>query len=93
VIVVGSVRGAAGGIAAYVLTMKGLKVLCLEAGRMLEPSRDFFTHKFPYEWPYLPLSSMCAHRMTSPSKPIPIVTRFGRVQTGLFGNFSLSGKR
>jgi choline dehydrogenase-like flavoprotein len=50
----GSVRGAAGGIAAYVLTMKGLKVLCLEAGRMLEPSRDFFTQKFPYEWPYLP---------------------------------------
>lgn len=50
VIVVGS--GAAGGIAAYVLAMKGLDVLCLEAGRMLVPARDFYTHKFPYEWPY-----------------------------------------
>ena len=50
VIVVGS--GAAGGIAAYVLTMKGLKVLCLEAGRMLDPAKDFYTHKFPYEWPH-----------------------------------------
>lgn len=50
VIVVGS--GAAGGIAAYVLAEKGLKVLCLEAGRMLDPARDFLTHKFPYEWPY-----------------------------------------
>ncbi len=50
VIVVGS--GAAGGIAAYVLTMKGLNVLCLEAGRMIDPAKDFYTHKFPYEWPY-----------------------------------------
>jgi choline dehydrogenase-like flavoprotein len=48
-IVVGS--GAAGGIAAYVLAMKGLRVLCLEAGRMLDPN-DFFTHKHPYEWSY-----------------------------------------
>jgi choline dehydrogenase-like flavoprotein len=50
VIVVGS--GAAGGIAAYALTIKGLKVLCLEAGRMLDPGTDFYTHKFPYEWSY-----------------------------------------
>src|SRR6516162_7124889 len=50
VIVVGS--GAAGGIAAYVLATRGLKVLCLEAGRMLDPAKDFYTHKFPYEWPY-----------------------------------------
>ncbi len=50
VIVVGS--GAAGGIAAYVLAMKGLNVLCLEAGRMLDPAKDFYTHKFSYEWPY-----------------------------------------
>jgi choline dehydrogenase-like flavoprotein len=49
-IVVGT--GAAGGIAAYVLTTKGLNVLCLEAGRMIDPAKDFFTHKLPYEWPY-----------------------------------------
>ena len=50
VIVVGS--GAAGGIAAYVLATRGLKVLCLEAGRMLDPAKEFYTHKFPYEWSF-----------------------------------------
>ncbi len=50
VIVAGS--GAAGGIAAYVLATKGLRVLCLEAGRMIDPAKDFHTHKFPFEWPY-----------------------------------------
>lgn len=50
VIVVGS--GAAGGIASYVLATKGLRVLCLEAGRMIDPAKDFYTHKFPFEWPY-----------------------------------------
>jgi choline dehydrogenase-like flavoprotein len=50
VIVVGS--GAGGGIAAHVLARKGLKVLCLEAGRMIDPAKDFYTHKFGYEWPY-----------------------------------------
>ena len=49
-IVVGS--GAAGGIAAYVLATQGLNVLCLEAGRMIDPAVDFYTHKFAYEWPY-----------------------------------------
>ena len=50
VIVVGS--GAAGGIASYVLATRGLNVLCLEAGRMIEPAKDFHTHQFPYEWRY-----------------------------------------
>src|SRR2546426_11470059 len=44
--------GAAGGVAAYVLAMKGLKVLCLEAGRMVDPAKDFYTHKYPFEWQF-----------------------------------------
>jgi choline dehydrogenase-like flavoprotein len=50
VIVVGS--GAAGGVVAHVLATKGLKVLCLEAGRMIQPAKDFHPHKFPFQWPY-----------------------------------------
>jgi choline dehydrogenase-like flavoprotein len=49
-IIVGS--GAAGGIAAYVLATKGVDVICLEAGRMFDPARDFRTHMFPFDWQY-----------------------------------------
>ena len=46
-IVVGS--GAAGGFAAKGLTEGGLEVLLLEAGPPLDPSKDFLTHRWPYE--------------------------------------------
>src|SRR5262245_23973070 len=49
-IVVGS--GATGGWAAKVLTEKGLRVLVLEAGRHLNPEKDFREHTFPYELKY-----------------------------------------
>ncbi|HKP85137.1 MAG TPA: GMC family oxidoreductase [Blastocatellia bacterium] len=50
-IIVGS--GAAGGIAAYVLVNKGLKVLLLEIGPKWDPARDYVTsHKWPYEMPF-----------------------------------------
>ncbi len=50
VAVVGS--GAAGGISAYVLVNLGLKVILLEAGRLLDADRDFMTHRWPWELPF-----------------------------------------
>ncbi len=49
-IVVGS--GAGGATAAFVLVNRGMSVLLLEAGRMLDPARDFHTHTWPYELPF-----------------------------------------
>jgi choline dehydrogenase-like flavoprotein len=46
-IVVGS--GAAGGWAAMELTSQGLNVLVLEAGPLLDPSKDFMAHQWPYQ--------------------------------------------
>jgi len=54
VIVVGS--GAAGGMAAFQLAMAGVKVLVLEAGRMLDTKKEYRT----MEWPYV---SMRRHRL------------------------------
>lgn len=50
VIVVGA--GASGSLAASVLVHKGVNVLLLEAGRMVEPSRDFRSHVWPYQLRY-----------------------------------------
>ncbi|MFN0119592.1 MAG: GMC family oxidoreductase [Blastocatellia bacterium] len=47
VIVVGS--GAGGATAAYALVNQGLNVILLEAGRMLDPAKDFNTHTWPYD--------------------------------------------
>jgi choline dehydrogenase-like flavoprotein len=50
VIVVGS--GAAGGCAAKELCEAGLEVLVLEAGRQVDPAKDFNTHQWPYQHKY-----------------------------------------
>ncbi len=49
-VVVGS--GAAGGMAATELCLKGLKVLLLEAGPKLDIATDFHHHMKPYEFPF-----------------------------------------
>src|SRR5688572_169797 len=46
VIVVGS--GAAGGMAAFQLATAGVKVLLLEAGRMIDPGKEYRTMEWPY---------------------------------------------
>ena len=49
-IVIGS--GATGGFAAKELTERGMRVIVLEAGRKLDPMKDFTEHKWPYEMKY-----------------------------------------
>jgi choline dehydrogenase-like flavoprotein len=46
VVVIGS--GAAGGMAAFQLATAGIKVLLLEAGRLLDPAREYRTMEWPY---------------------------------------------
>ena len=48
-IVVGS--GAAGGMAAFQLAMAGIKVLLLEAGRMIDHRTEYRTMEWPYASP------------------------------------------
>src|SRR5262249_14204970 len=48
-VVVGS--GAAGGMAAHVLTSRGMKVLLLEAGRKLNIEKELKSMEWPYDHP------------------------------------------
>lgn len=50
VIVIGT--GAGGGVAIRTLTSAGLKVCALNAGRDIDPSKDFRQHKMPYDMPF-----------------------------------------
>ena len=61
VIVVGS--GAAGGMAAFQLATAGIKVLLLEAGRMLDPQKEYRT----MEWPYSAAAPAAARRTSARS--------------------------
>jgi choline dehydrogenase-like flavoprotein len=64
-IVVGS--GATGGWAAKALTEKGMEVLVLEAGRQLDPMKDFTEHHFPFELKYRGLAPGSVY---APRQPI-----------------------
>lgn len=64
-IVVGS--GATGGWAAKALTEKGMQVLVLEAGRHLDPLKDFTEHHFPYDLKYRGLAPGSVY---APRQPI-----------------------
>ncbi len=63
-IVVGS--GATGGWAAKILAEKGLKVLCLEAGRKMDPATEYTDHKWPYELPYRGFGDQADMQKTQP---------------------------
>src|SRR6266516_4595362 len=62
-IIVGS--GADGGMAAYQLAMAGVKVLLLEAGRMIDVKTEYRT----MEWPY---ASMRRNRLPPGERPIAV---------------------
>ena len=85
VIVVGS--GAAGGMAAFQLAMAGVKVLLLEAGRMIDVRTEYRT----MEWPYaIEPSRPPAARRTADRRrrvqlsrsPVRIEPRIRQVQEG-----------
>jgi choline dehydrogenase-like flavoprotein len=65
VIVVGS--GAAGGMAAFQLATAGIKVLVLEAGRMLDWQKEYRT----MEWPY---QSLRRHRLPPEMRGLNVAT-------------------
>jgi choline dehydrogenase-like flavoprotein len=64
-IVVGS--GATGGWAAKELTEKGLRVLLLEAGKLLDPDKDYKMLTWPYEVKY---RGLAPGKLYAPRQPI-----------------------
>ncbi|HZN10618.1 MAG TPA: GMC family oxidoreductase, partial [Blastocatellia bacterium] len=76
-IVVGS--GATGGWAAKELTQKGLRVAVLEAGRKLDPARDFKEHAWPYELKFRGFGDRREMRRTQPIQSLCYAgTEYGR---------------
>jgi choline dehydrogenase-like flavoprotein len=63
-IVVGS--GATGGLAAKELSEKGLNVLVLEAGRKVDPSKEYNMTVWPYELPYRGFGNRAEIERTQP---------------------------
>src|SRR5437763_6305031 len=61
-IVVGS--GAAGGMAAHVLTSRGLKVLMLEAGKKLPIEKELKSMEWPYDHPRRGKMPSSSHALT-----------------------------
>jgi choline dehydrogenase-like flavoprotein len=92
VIVIGS--GAAGGMAGFQLATAGLKVLMLEAGRRLDPFKEFNTMEWPYASPDrggLPPSehSLTAAEYRMTDRPYGTAKGFEKYKTV----FSYSGNR
>src|SRR5262245_44494579 len=76
-IIVGS--GATGGWAAKELTEKGLRVAVLEAGRKLDPLKDFTEHTWPWEVKLRGLRPTREMQRTQPIQSLNYAcTEFGR---------------
>ncbi len=76
-IIVGS--GATGGWAAKELTAKGLRVVVLEAGRKLDPRKDFTEHTWPYELEFRGFGNRREMQRTQPIQSLCYAcTEYGR---------------
>src|SRR5437879_48151 len=87
-IVVGS--GAAGGMAAHVLTSHGLKVLLLEAGKKLPIEKELKSMEWPYNHPRrgdMPpdFHALSAREYTIRQPPYAKASRFSHVQSYVQG--------
>ena len=75
-VIIGS--GATGGWAAKELTEKGLRVAVLEAGRKLDPLKEFTEHTWPYDLKYRGFGSQSLRR-TQPIQSLNYAcTEYGR---------------